>query len=94
MDLWNALTDLSQDHGDISQDLLDAKDADGETALSLAAVNGHARIVSTLLEKGADDRHCPTAEQPIPMVRCFVRSILACVLLPNAALPIAKASRH
>lgn len=37
-----------------SEDLLDSKAYSGETALFLAAVNGHVECVRTLLEFGAD----------------------------------------
>ena len=50
--LWQTLTLLNQhnlDEMDAHVKSIDAPDKDGETALSLAAVNGHARVVQASL---------------------------------------------
>lgn len=82
MDALLALSKLGDASGESG---IDIPDADGETALSLAACQGHAGIVQALLEKGADAQHCPSCDTPIPMVCYCVLTYLSSV---NLEIPI------
>jgi ankyrin repeat protein len=66
---WSALVTmerLSEGDGDLE---IDKPDEQGESALTLAAINGHASIVEALLDKGADNTYCSNDDTPLPMVR-------------------------
>jgi ankyrin repeat protein len=72
LEAWNTLVTMTRQEAVLGQSAVDLTDEDGETALTLAATNGRARILEALLEKGANDRHCPSENTPIPMVTFLV----------------------
>jgi ankyrin repeat protein len=66
---WSALVAMERlSEGDVDLEI-DKPDEQGETALTLAAINGHANIVEALLDKGADNTYCSSDDTPLPMVR-------------------------
>jgi ankyrin repeat protein len=65
-----AIERLSEGNGNLQ---IDEPDDEGETALTLALINGHASIVDSLLEKGADSTHCANDNTPLPVVRFIIQ---------------------
>jgi ankyrin repeat protein len=77
LDAWNALVNMAHLEEDSEASHIDVPDEHGETALTLAALHGNARILNALLDKGADDQHCPDDATPIPMVRMWYSVLYA-----------------